>query len=334
MRRPFVQLIVLIAAVMGLTVSGNAQVYTITAIDPVNLGTVAAGRTGETVLTVNPATGNVTTTSGSGAQVSPSSGRALVTIACGNNNACVTGAAYVTITTSGTPTNRASALRNFTVSTAGASAVIGTPPGTGSTITFTLQPWIYNASRTFWVGYDFPVKGDDSGTLSGTSTTRFTISVNNALGTKPSSNSGGIVSANVIRGLTISKSADLSFGRFFAPTSGSGVVTINQANGQVSVTGTGTTALPGVTPTVAQFAVAGEGGQSISVSVPSTFTMTAPGGTIQVTTSPNVSGAQVLSGTTGTLGALAIRVGGSYPVYAGMPGGNYSGTLAVMVQYN
>lgn len=329
------QLIVLIAAVVGLTGRACAQSYTVTSISPVNLGNVAAGSAGETVLRVNPATGTVAVASGTGGAVAAVSGRSLITLSCGTSNRCSFSfsAPIVTVSAIGTPTNRAGSLRNLTISTAGATAVIRTAPGTGSSISFVLEPFGQNTSKTFWLGFDFPVGGDDSGASTGLSTAQFSVTVTEP--TKPSTDTlSATVSANVFRALAITKSADLNFGKIYSPSVGSGTVSLNPTTGLISVTGTGTAAIPAVSPTVAQFAVSGEGGQSISVSVPSTFTMTAPGGTIQVTTSANVSGAQVLSGTAGSLGSLAIRVGGSYPVSAGMPTGTYSGTFAVVVQYN
>lgn len=333
MIRPMMQFFVVLVAVIGIGGRASAQTFTITSVDTVNLDKVAAGSVGETAFRLDPATGNVTAVSGSGGRLAATSARSLVTIACGNNGACTRNPALITITTIGTPTNRAAALRNFTVSTVGATASIGTPPGTGSTINFTLQPGQPNSSQTFWVGFDFPIKGDDSGALTGVSSSQFLVTVTNINGTRSDSRTG-TANANVIRGLAIAKSTDLNFGRFFSPTSGSGLVSLNHTSGQVTVSGTGTVALPATTPTAAQFAVSGEGGQSVSVSIPPSFTMTGPSGAIQVATSANVSGAQTLSGTAGSLGALAIKVGGTYPVSASTPPGTYSGTFAVVVQYN
>lgn len=333
MTRLLTQFIVTLFALGCLAKPACAQTFAVSSVDNVALGTVVAGAVGETVLRIDPATGSVTKVSGSGVRQTTLGARSLVTISCTIGSNCNVSKARITISTSGSPSGRALALRNFTVSTAGASATLDTQPGTGSSITFTIQPIGLNQSKTFWVGFDLPIQGDDSGVLANTAISPFVVTVARLTGTGANSLSQ-TVDASVVRSLAITKSADLGFGRIALPSSGSGLVSLNPVTGLRTVTGTGAAALATPAPTAAQFTIAGEGGQSVSVTVPATFSMTGPNGAITVTTSANVSGAQVLSGTLGTAGTLAVRVGGSYPFAATTPKGAYSGSLTVMVQYN
>lgn len=333
MIRRIMHLLVVLASFGGVCSPAAAQTFRVSSIDSVNVGTVVAGSVGETVLRIDPDTGIVTKISGSGDLLAPQSARALVTITCPNGTNCNVSRPLLTIKKTGTPTGRALGLRNFRVSTAGASGRLVADPGTGSTITFSLMPIGLGGSKTFWLGFDLPIQGDDSGGATSAATSDFLVTVSRQTGTGVDSLSQS-ATANVVRALSITKTADLDFGRLVAPSSGSGLVSLDQATGQVSVTGIGAGALPTPSPSVARFAVSGEGGQSITVSVPSSLTLTGPGGSIQVNTSANVSGAQALSGAAGSAGALAVRVGGSYSINAATQKGTYSGSFMVMVQYN
>ena len=93
----------------------------------------------------------------------------------------------------------------------------------------------------------------------------------------------------------------------------------------------------GDTPQAAQFTVDGEGGQSVSVTIPATFTMANGTDTLTVTTTNNLSGsaaAQTLSNSLGSAGSLAFRVGGSVPVASTSPSGVYTGSFTVSAAYN
>lgn len=329
----FFMRVCLFVITVGLTHPIQAQTFSVSSVDAVAVGNVAAGAIGETVLRLDPATGVVSRITGSGDRLSTVSARSLVTIACRTGTNCNSSRALVTISTVGTPTGRALALRNFTVSTAGASASLATLPGTGSSISFNLSPIGLNQSKTFWVGFDLPIRGDDSGIQTNSASSGFAVTVSRLNGTGVDSKSQ-TVSANVIRSLAIAKSSDLVFGRIIVPSSGIGTVSLDPVTGLVTATGTGVAVLGTPASAAAQFTVSGEGGQGISVTIPPSFILSGPGGTIAVATSANATGAQVLSGTLGGAGALALRVGGSYTINAATPRGAYSGTLTVTVQYN
>lgn len=141
----------------------------------------------------------------------------------------------------------------------------------------------------------------------------------------------------VFRPIVLSKTSDLSFGTVVRPTSGSGTVTISNADGSRSVVGgiallnTGPNAAAGR----ATYSVAGEGGQAYAVTVPANFVMTRTGGseTITVTLSASSAGG-TLSGALGAAGSASFGVGGSLPVANTTASGAYAGTFNVVVAYN
>jgi len=151
-----------------------------------------------------------------------------------------------------------------------------------------------------------------------------------------SASTTGTGSITVIRPLTITKNADLKFGTVVRPSTGSGTVTISAA-GARSVAGGVVGLSSGDTPQAAQFTVDGEGGQSISVTIPGTFSIANGSDTLTVTTSNNLTGsaaAQTLSNALGAAGSLVFKVGGSVPVAATSPTGVYTGTFTVSAAYN
>ena len=151
-----------------------------------------------------------------------------------------------------------------------------------------------------------------------------------------SASTTGSGSITVIRPLTITKNADLKFGTVVRPATGAGTVTVSAA-GARSVAGGVVGLSSGDTPQAAQFTVDGEGGQSISVTVPGTFSIANGSDTLTVTTSNNLIGsaaAQTLSNALGAAGSLSFKVGGSVPVNSTSPTGVYTGTFTVSAAYN
>ena len=151
-----------------------------------------------------------------------------------------------------------------------------------------------------------------------------------------SASTTGSGSITVIRPLTVTKNADLHFGTVVRPSTGSGSVVISAA-GARSTTGGVVGLSSGDSPQAAQFTVDGEGGQSISVTIPATFSIANGSDTLTVTTSNNLTGsaaAQTLSNALGSAGSLVFKVGGSVPVAATSSTGLYSGTFTVSAAYN
>ncbi|MFA4940721.1 DUF4402 domain-containing protein [Brevundimonas sp.] len=150
------------------------------------------------------------------------------------------------------------------------------------------------------------------------------------------SSATGSGSITVIRPLTITKTADLKFGTVVRPGTGSGTVVVSAA-GARSVTGGVVGLTSGDTPAAAAFSVAGEGGQSVSVTIPATFSMANGSDTLTVTTSNSLTGSaasQTLSNALGSAGSLAFSVGGSVPVGSTTTTGAYTGTFTVSAAYN
>ncbi len=310
-------------------VPAKAQNYTVTSVSTVALGNVAAAASGTTTFTVNPATGAITK-SGNGAIIGAASGRSLVTVSC-SGGSCGSNNVAITVAATGTPTGRAGSLQNFTVSVAGATASIVTGPGTGNPISFTIGPIPNNGNRTFYVGFDFPI--NSTGTT-GSASSNFVVTAARPAG-GGSSTATGSATANVFRAITISKTADMAFGKIVRPSTGSGTVSLTAA-GVRTVTGTGTFALPSPSPTAAAFSVNGEGGQAITVSIPTSFPMISGANSLTVTTASTGGGVQTLNNSLGNGGTppTAITVGGSFPFSSTTPTGTYSGTISVTVQYN
>ncbi|WP_395945800.1 DUF4402 domain-containing protein [Brevundimonas sp.] len=151
-----------------------------------------------------------------------------------------------------------------------------------------------------------------------------------------SASTTGSGSITVIRPLTITKTADLKFGTVVRPASGSGTAVVSAA-GARSVTGGVVGLASGDTPAAAAFTVAGEGGQSVSVTIPASFSMANGSDTLTVTTSNSLTGSaasQVLSNALGSAGSLAFTVGGSVPVASTTTTGAYTGSFTVSAAYN
>lgn len=305
----------------------GAQLYSAPTLSGGDLGRVLAGGATQTVFRIDAATGNVTVTSGSAVRLSSGTANVLVTITCGNPSLCNNDRPTVTISSAGTPTGRAAALTNFTVSPGTATFFSG-PTGTNPVIV-TLDPIGKRATDNFYIGFNLPVSA--TGTT-GASTSGFSVTITRANGNGPSTSSG-TATANVLRGITLAKSSDLAFGKIIRPASGTGTVAVDTA-GTRTLTGTGSFGFASPTPTAAAMTVTGEGAQSVTVTVPTSFALSNGASSITVTTSSTGSGAQTLGGTLGSAGTLAVAVGGSFPITSTTATGVFTGSFVVSVQYN
>jgi hypothetical protein len=303
--------------------------YTVTATTP-DLGRITSGATGDTVFRINSLNGNVTVISGTGVRNGSSSVRSLVTIQCTGASGDCSKDLNVRVGVIGSPIGRARTLAHI-LAAMGTAVLTSTPFSGNGFITFTIGPIGLNSSKTFWVGADFGVAGDDSGLPTGAAESDFSVLTSEVPAVVANGPNGGFT-ATVIRGLSISKTSDLVFGTVAKPSSGSGTVAIDAVSGARTLTG-GAVGLGSPTPTRAAFSVTGEGGQTISVTVPASFQMTGPQ-PITVTTTNSATGSLVLSGALGSAGSYAFGVGGSAPVAFNTPDGNYTGSFTVTVAYN
>jgi hypothetical protein len=293
------------------------------------MGNVASASSGVTILRFSPAAGAVSVQSGSGARVSAGAVRFPVSIAC-TGAACDKKNTIVTVGSTGTPTGRAGSLTNFTVAM-GTATLVTAASGTNP-ITFTIGQIGTGNAATFYIGADLPISGDDSAALTGTAGASIYVTTADDKGHNPIT-SGGALTANVFRKISISQTAALAFGRLVRPTLGSGDVTLTASTGTFAITAG--VALSSPAPVRGAFSITGEGGQTIAVSVPTTVTMTnGQGGSINVTTSNTAQGTQLLSNAVGSQGTFGFYVGGTFPITATTPSGAYSGTYAINVSYN
>ena len=316
---------------LAVVTPASAQTYGNPTFSGGAIGNVASAVTGQTVFRISSSTGTVTVQSGSGARISTGAAQVTVTVSCGNQAACGTDRPVITISSSGAPTGRAAALTNFTA-TAGTATFFSGPTGTNP-VSITLNSIGQNGSKSFTIGFDFPI--NSTGTA-GSASSGYTVGITrNGGGGGGSGSASSIATANVFRAVTISKTTDIAFGKIVRPKTGTGTVSLTAA-GVRSVTGTGSFAFASPAPTSAAFSVSGEGGQAITINIPTSFTMTSGANTLTVTTVSTGGGVQTLSGTLGNAGTppTAITVGGSFPISSTTATGTYSGTFSVTVQYN
>jgi hypothetical protein len=306
-----------------------APVYTVQVTQNADLGTVTAAIVGDTLFRVDPTTGSVATISGTGARASGATTRAQVSISCAATapSDC-TKPVNVRLGIVGSPTGRARTLNRLTYIMGTAQLVGG--PGPPGTNTFTIAAIGANSSKTFYVGADMGIAGDDSGLPTGLAESDFFAWAAEAPAT-PTSGAVGRFQAVIIRSIAIAKTSDLVFGRVAKPTTGPGTVTIDPTSG--ARTTIGAQGLDTPTPTRAAFNVTGEGGQAFTVTIPATVLMTGPQ-PMTVTTTSSISGSPILSGSIGSLGSFTFGVGGSASVDATTPNGAYSGSFTVTVAYN
>jgi Mat/Ecp fimbriae major subunit len=128
--------------------------------------------------------------------------------------------------------------------------------------------------------------------------------------------------AKILRQVTVTNTTDLQFGTIVSSPTAS-TVTVSTAGARTC----GTSLVCSGTSTAAAFGVTGTSGQVVTVSVPSTVTLTS--GTNSMSSTLNASAATL------TLAANAgsFSVGGVLSVGANQADGDYSGTFTATVDY-
>lgn len=311
--------------------SAAAQTYTTSITTAPDLGKVVSAASGDTVFTIDESTGAVTRASGSGVRLATGTTRAAISVRCGNQGSCNNSTVAVKIGAIGTPTRRARALTRFTV--AMGTATLRSGPSGSNPITFTLNAIPRNTTRTFYVGFDFPIAGDNSGLASGAATSGYYVYVSKS-SSQPTSGTTGTAAATIYRPIAISNPTDLVFGTIVRPRTGSGSVVINASTGARTVSG-GVVGLSAPPPSRALFTVTGEGGQAFSVSMPTILLMLGTGaGILPVVLSTTAGSTQVLSSAVGSAGTYSFGIGGTLPVSSTTRTGSYSGSFTVTVDYN
>ncbi len=140
-------------------------------------------------------------------------------------------------------------------------------------------------------------------------------------------------STRIVQPISITKDSDLAFGTVVRANTNSNTVTIDESTGTRTLTGSGDGALVTSTTSRAAYTVAGEGGQTFSISVPATFDMTSGGDTFTVTLVASAA-TGTLSGAIGSGGTATFGVGGNFTLPSTQASGQYSGTFTATVAYN
>ncbi|MGB9108960.1 MAG: DUF4402 domain-containing protein [Telluria sp.] len=140
-------------------------------------------------------------------------------------------------------------------------------------------------------------------------------------------------SSTVVAPITITKSADLAFGKFAAGTGGTVTVSTSGAR-----TVSGTVVAMTSTTTAAKFDVAGETGATYSISLSGPAVLTSGSDTMPFASVSDLTGANTVAGnvTSGTLtaGTQSIYVGGVLTVASAQAPGTYTGSVIATVEYN
>lgn len=298
-----------------------------------NLGNVVSGTVGKTTFRIEASSsGTITQIDGSGVRLSAGSSPIALTIGTNNHKDCDSSTIAGTLTASGSPLGRAKNMTNFDVEP-GAGVSISGEAGT-STRTFTIAALGKSVTRTIYLGMDFPIKGDDEGGATATpngSQASYTLTLTPSNGNGVSRTGTGV--ATVRRSLRLTKNSDLKFGRIVRPSSGTSTISVSPITGLRSITGTAV-GIADPAPSWAYYTVNGEGGQTISVTVPASVSMTGPGGGITVNLTTFKPAPVQLSGSANSDGMYEFWVGGNFTLDSTAASGAYSGAFNVTVAYN
>ena len=149
-----------------------------------------------------------------------------------------------------------------------------------------------------------------------------------ALSTAQAFAAGAIVDADaeVATPLTISNTTGLSFGRL-GPTGIAGSVTLSTSGTR---TASNVDLLPGGTVSAAAFDISGEPNEAYTITFPASATISSGGNNMTVDTfTHDAGGSPALDGS----GNDSFNVGADVAVGGSQPGGAYTGTFSVTVDY-
>lgn len=164
--------------------------------------------------------------------------------------------------------------------------------------------------------------------LAGAALVATTATASSALA-QASASTSATASVTIFQPITITKTADLAFGRVIRPSTGTTIYTIDATTGAPSVSGgDGIFTTGGGTPGRAVFSVNGEGGQGFTITADATVVN--GGVTINLVKSAATG---ILSGTIGAAGSATFGVGGNITMTSATSTGVKSGTFNVTVAY-
>jgi hypothetical protein len=326
----------------------EAQTVSVTAPGNIpNIGNVTAAASGTTAFRVSTAGAVTVVPGGGGTRQSVGTVVNTITLSCagGAGNAsspCNANNVIVRVTPTTTQTGRAQQLKGLQIAMGTAVlAANGAPTYNGEVVTFTIQPIGRASTKTFRLGLDFPISGGFAS--SGAASSSYRVDA----GFTPSftASGNGAVVATTRNPTSISKISDLSFGAILPLSGQTGTISVDATNGnRASSNMAGVLLRPGLATTRAAYTIQGEGGQMIAVSVPPSFVMTGPGGSITVSLSStadpglvvgeDVGGMVTVPGSPGSAGTIGLGVGGSFMVTGPMTPGAYTGNFNVVFSWN
>ena len=153
-----------------------------------------------------------------------------------------------------------------------------------------------------------------------------------AINTKAQSTATATATATIVTPISISKTADMSFGNIAVNATTGGTVVLATAGTRTSTSGVTLPATTG-TVTAAAFTVNGSGSYTYAITLPTTVTLTHSGGVETMSAgsfTSNPSGTGTLSS-----GTQNVAVGSTLTVAAAQLAGVYtSGNFNVTVNYN
>jgi hypothetical protein len=312
-----------------------AQTYSAT-ITNADLGKIVDAPSSATTFTFAASSGSVSQ-SGSATRIGSGTARAEVDLSCsGTGSQCNNSSIDFKIQSSGAYTGKASAISNFTVSLI-SGGNLGTVTGTDP-ITFTISG-ISNKNNLpkIYVGATVTINGNSQSGANGNASAGFTVLAAKT-GTTPATIAGGSgsVVAVVDRPIAFtSTSTTLQFGTIYNPKSGTSTIKLdpNLASNPITVTGGDAVAVASPTPARVAYSIQGEGGQTFSLTL-SALNMSNGTNTLPVTLLTSTPVPTTLSLAAGSLGTATFYVGGQFDVTPTTPGGTYTGSYNVTVQYN
>jgi hypothetical protein len=299
-----------LALLAALALPGLAQTPSIIKYTDINLGSIVPGASAGTVVLNSP---SGTRTPSGGANLGPSIGTSLGTLTLSGKAGdawSVSGGSAIPFTLTGPG---GATMSVTTVDFEPSTTNTGTFPASGTT-------------GLFYLGVTLSV-GTSAATPAGTYTGSFSLRVNDTTNGRNSTTAFS-VQAKVDPVISLSKLTDLRFGDVFTgPTAGT--VVLSPAGARSATGGVGLGSLSVTGP--ATFTVTGAASATYAITLPTSITLSSPGGSLTVTP---VTSTPSLTGLLSATGQQTLAVGGTLNVAANQADGDYTGTFSVTVAYN